>query len=159
MEDVQSKEVKPDMSNSDIPKASSESIEDKLSGLKLESKERIDFSKAAAESERSSDNVQSDQQEGNHYDGNEDSGDQSGKEKRRGSLERYKPPSTGNYSQEEREKHRRRGHFGETKKQENGPPENNEKGGRSHGRFRDKGKGKENRNSNNASQENQKDGN
>ena len=159
MEDVQSPEVKPSMSNNDIPKTSSESIEDKLSGLKLESKEQIDFSKAAAESERSSDNVQSGQQEGNHYDGNDDSGDQLGKEKRRGSLERYKPPSTGNYSREEREKHRRRGHFGETKKQDDEPSENNEKGGRSHGRFRGKGKGKENKNSNNASQENQKDAN
>ena len=147
------------MSNNDASKYLPDPIEDKLSELNLKPKEEIDFSKAAAESERSSDNVQNGQHEGDHYiEGNEDSGDQTGKEKRRGSLERYKPPSTGNYSREEREKHRRRGHFGETKKQDDEPPDNKEKVGRSHGRFRGKGKGKENRNSYNGSQENQNDG-
>ena len=156
MADVLSPEVNPIVSNNDTSKALLEPIEDKLSGLNLESKEGIDFSNAAAESERSSDNVINKKQGNDHnQEENDDTGDQSGREKRRGSLERYKPPSTGNYSREEREKHRRRGHFGETKKQDEEQQEDKEKGGRSHGRFRGKGKGKDNRHSNHASQDDQ----
>merc|ERR1712154_10530 len=108
------------------------------------------------ESERNLGNIRNGKHEGDHSVAeNDDSGDQAGKEKRRGSLERYKPPSTGNYSREEREKHRRRGHFGETKKQDDEPQETKENFGRSHGRFRGKGKGKDNRHSNHVSQDDQ----
>ena len=163
MEDVLSPDAKPTMANIDTSKQLLEPIEGKLSELKLESKEEIDFSKASAESERNLDSIRNGKHEGdNSAAENDDSSDPAGREKRRGSLERYKPPTTGNYSREEREKHRRRGHFGETKKQDDEQPENKEMGrnnGRSHGRFRGKGKGKENRNSNTASQEEQTEGN
>ena len=118
-------------------------IEDKFSGLKLDTKKDIDFSKAVAESERNCESTKNGQHEANDDIGRSDQID---KEKRRGSLERYKPPTTGTYSREEREKHRRRGHFGETKKPEEVQQENRDarrNSGRTHGRFRGKGKGKD----------------
>ena len=72
------------------------------------------------------------------------------KEKRRNSLERYKPPSAGSLSKEEREKHRRRGHFGENKGQEDQQAEDLEKHnkvGRPHGRYRGRGVNKADNNS------------
>ena len=133
-----------------------EPIEDKLSGLNIEPKQEIDFSDAIAESERNfEDGKISQHEDKSNTEDNDISIDQNNKDKRRGSLERYKPPTTTTYSREEREKHRRRGHFGETKKQDDAEVENKDtstSGGRHHGRFRGKGKGKNEKNSPNAQQ-------
>ena len=130
--------------------AGKDKIEDKLSGLNLDTKKDVDFSEAVAESERNSESTKN-----GHRKANDDlnSNDHIDKEKRRGSLERYKPPTTGLYSKEEREKHRRRGHFGETKKPEEVQQETRDtttSAGRTHGRYRGKGRGKEGKNSPNA---------
>ena len=121
-------------------------VEDKLSGLKLESKCDVDFSAAIAESQRTCENIQN----GQHNTRDTSEGNSNNKEHpdkgRRGSLERYKPPTINTCSREEREKHRRRGHFGETKGQDNVDNENSEtfnNGGRPHGRYRGRGKNKD----------------
>ena len=140
-------------------------IEDKLSALNLDTKKDIDFSEAVPESERnfkSSKNGQLWAMEARtiqqmEADDDLDSDDKIEKEKRRGSLERYKPPTTGGtYSKEDREKHRRRGHFGEAKKPEEEQQETGDTkkiDGRTHGRFRGKGKGKDEKTSPNTGQQ------
>lgn len=151
MEEPLSADSKHHIPDVEKPEFVDKPIEDKLSGLNIESKQQIDFSDAVAESERNSDSIKTCPHEAkNDIEDNDTSIEQNNKERRRGSLERYKPPTTTTYSREEREKHRRRGHFGETKKQDDVEQENNDtnrSGGRHHGRFRGKGKGKDEKSS------------
>ena len=147
MEEPPSTEPNHHMPDTGAPAFSERSMEDQLSGLNIESKTDVDFSAAVAESERACDSMQNGKYEIN--DTSEDNGnlkEQTNKDKRRGSLERYKPPTINAYSKEEREKHRRRGHFGETKGQDNIEYEDTNtfnSGGRPHGRYRGKGRNKD----------------
>ena len=120
-----------------------ESVTSTFSGLNLDPNQPINFSDANAESERNGDDQHIEHRVINDQLENQD--DSMNKERRRGSMERYKPPINNSYSREEREKHRRRGHFGEAKTQDDYPSENDDTGrgkGRPHGRFRGKGRNK-----------------